>query len=654
MVSTNDLFLLFLFRFCFIDTHTLASSSDNIVRRFANESQETMSDESNESDPEEEEQNSDEENVANSDAVVSPHRADRLDPGPTMGSPALPTGRVQMDNPRPAGQVRGGRGFRRVSVRVRGGQGRDTGRVQGRQGLQASLRGVQGHVAAGRIRVRGQGRPARRGVQGHVAGRGRGQGQPARRGVQGRVPGRGRGRQAGVRPVAPNLPNITWTKTERHTPNVHPFNEAPGLKPAIVQTLPADRNQHRPTHYAGLYLTDQILNGIVVETNRYATQLIAEKEQNGTLKDKSRLQNWKPVTLDELKKFLALVLLTGLVRKRSYAEYWSTDILLNTPVFGYVMPRDRFQVIKRCLHFNDNLQDGYDPNAANRDRLHKLRPIIDGFNERCRDVYTPDRYITIDESLILWRGRLLFRQSIRSKRARVGVKLYPLCTHDGITLAFRVYSAEDIPFQDDTWQYNFSKTEQLTLNLVEPYLDLGYHLYTDNFYTSPHLAKYLFTRSTHLCGTVRPNRKGLPTLELANEDLQKGEMVHYESDDRNMMVVKYREASDRASGQPKVVHMLSTIHDTSKKNTGRQTRGDNTPIIKPSCVFDYNKFMGGVDLTDQALGLGSLCPMRKTLKWYQKIFIRLLLQMILNAHKVYKKHLNAAASKHTLRYLSWN
>ena len=201
------------------------------------------------------------------------------------------------------------------------------------------------------------------------------------------------------------------------------------------------------------------------------------------MKRKSRLHQWKPVTLAELKQYLGLVLLTGLVRKRRYEDYWSTDFLVYTPIFSAIMTRDRFMIIKRCLHFNDNLQAGYDPTAPNRDRLHKLRPVIDSLNERCRLVFNPERPLTIDESLILWRGRLLFRQSIRSKRARVGVKMYPICTHDGITLGFRIYSAEDIPFEDDGHAFPFSKTEQITLNLMEPYLDAGYHLYTDNFYT---------------------------------------------------------------------------------------------------------------------------------------------------------------------------
>lgn len=38
----------------------------------------------------------------------------------------------------------------------------------------------------------------------------------------------------------------------------------------------------------------------------------------------------------------------------------------------------------------------------------------------------------------------------------------------------------------------------------------GFHLFTDNFYTKPILAEYLFERRALLTGTIRHNSKGLP------------------------------------------------------------------------------------------------------------------------------------------------
>lgn len=42
------------------------------------------------------------------------------------------------------------------------------------------------------------------------------------------------------------------------------------------------------------------------------------------------------------------------------------------------------------------------------------------------------------------------------------------------------------------------------------YLNKGYHLFTDNFFTSIHLAKAFLEKNTYLTGTVRRNRKYIP------------------------------------------------------------------------------------------------------------------------------------------------
>ena len=54
--------------------------------------------------------------------------------------------------------------------------------------------------------------------------------------------------------------------------------------------------------------------------------------------------------------------------------------------------------------------------------------------------------------------------------------------------------------------------------------------------------------------------------------------------------------------------------------------------LKPDAIFDYNIAKGGVDLSDQ---LASYYTLRKTVKWYRKFFIELLL--IVNAWYIHQK-----------------
>ena len=144
-----------------------------------------------------------------------------------------------------------------------------------------------------------------------------------------------------------------------------------------------------------MYLTDEIFEVMVNETNRYANQFI---ELNPDKENNSYVGMWKEITLVEMKCFIGLVLLMGIIHKPS--------------VFSKIMSRNRFQLILKFLHFNDNEDPNYDPEDENRDRLHKVRPLIESLRNRCAEVYSPGQNLSVDESLVLFKGRLKFKQYI--------------------------------------------------------------------------------------------------------------------------------------------------------------------------------------------------------------------------------------------------
>ena len=75
----------------------------------------------------------------------------------------------------------------------------------------------------------------------------------------------------------------------------------------------------------------------------------------------------------------------------------------------------------------------------------KIRDIMNMLKEKFNTVYYPPEHITVDESLVLFKGRLLFKQYIKSKRSRFGIKFYELSTADGILLDFILYQGNIEP-----------------------------------------------------------------------------------------------------------------------------------------------------------------------------------------------------------------
>lgn len=94
-----------------------------------------------------------------------------------------------------------------------------------------------------------------------------------------------------------------------------------------------------------LYFTDAVIDQIWREANGYAHQYIEANRNN--LRPQSIIHEWKPTNRDEIKAFLGLCIIMGIIYKPRIWMYWSTDSVYNTPIFNQVMTRKRFQF----LHF---------------------------------------------------------------------------------------------------------------------------------------------------------------------------------------------------------------------------------------------------------------------------------------------------------------
>ena len=205
-----------------------------------------------------------------------------------------------------------------------------------------------------------------------------------------------------------------------------------------------------------------------------------------------------------------------------------------------------------------------------------------------------------------------------------------MCTSNDILLDFIVYHGNIAP-QLIEIEEGALITERIPATPMERYFGKGHNLYIDNFYTSLRLAKYLIENGINVTGTIRENRKQFPP-ELKKTGLQKGEASFYQHD--TIVIVRYRAKRDSSRGHPKVVYVLSTSHRAAMKNTNRVDTEGNV-IQKTTSIIDYNHNMGGVDPVHQQLD--SLDVLRKSCKWYKKLFLRLVMQCALASHKLYKQ-----------------
>ena len=81
--------------------------------------------------------------------------------------------------------------------------------------------------------------------------------------------------------------------------------------------------------------------------------------------------------------------------------------MLKTQFFNDMMPISRFHSILDFFHFNGNSQ--YNVNDPNRNRIFKIRPVVEDLTRKFKSVYTLTQHVLNDVEVLLWKGRLGFK-----------------------------------------------------------------------------------------------------------------------------------------------------------------------------------------------------------------------------------------------------
>ncbi|XP_047365376.1 piggyBac transposable element-derived protein 4-like [Vespa velutina] len=268
-------------------------------------------------------------------------------------------------------------------------------------------------------------------------------------------------------------------------------------------------------------------------------------------------------------------------------DYWSTNPLLETRIFGKTMSRNRFRQILSFLNFSDNSKI-----PANADRLFKVQGIINYFTKKFQENFNLGQNITIDEGMIPWRGRLNFEVYNPSKITKYDILVRMLCDSvTGYISRYKIYSGIKKLLKD------------IVIKLLKNVTGKWHHLYMDNYYNSVELAEDLLMKKIHVCGTLRKNR-GL-RAKLKNCKLNTFETKYQR---RGAVLVQVWKAT-----KMKIIRTISTIHNGGLVDTAKKCRKTNSTIKKLASILDYNKYMKGVDRVDQFLSYYSIY--RKNIKW---------------------------------------
>ncbi|KAA8577589.1 hypothetical protein FQN60_007147, partial [Etheostoma spectabile] len=242
--------------------------------------------------------------------------------------------------------------------------------------------------------------------------------------------------------------------------------------------------------------------------------------------------------------------------------------------------------------------------------------------------YHPNQCIAIDERMVASKARSGLCQYMKNKPVKWGYKLFmPVDSTNGYTWDFFVYEGKGSPVIKGLSYDTVMKLVNIWV------LGTGYKLFVDNFYTSPELFRDLLKKKIWACGTIGQQQIDFPRDRLGGLERKaprgsigwicKGPVVF----------IQWRDTRD--------VLLCSTIHPAhGNDKVQRRIKGADgqwalQDVSIPPAIKDYNKNIGGVDISDALIGYYSI--LHKTKKRYCSFLFHFIDIVFVNAFILFKE-----------------
>lgn len=369
--------------------------------------------------------------------------------------------------------------------------------------------------------------------------------------------------------------------------------------PSNLLSTPSYLTESEPLPLFQLFLSPRLMQQIAASSTAYAHFKGAS--------------TWS-VDAAELYRLVAVHIIMGVHRLPRSSMYWQAE--WGSRSVATAMSRNRYRELIRYFYISD-------PTTAyvSTSPVSKLSSLINHLQASFQLYSIPSRNLTIDESIVPFKGRSRLKQYIPSKPHKYGYKVWCLAS-SGYVHKFEVYEGKEERKSEE------GALHDLVIRLIQPFRFKHHILYLDSHFTSPRLFDSLNAVGVLACGTVRPKRREFPrSLITAASSLTRGNSIHQQ---RGQLVAT-------AYQDRKTVYFLSTYHPanrfTAVKRVGKD--GVETSVNLPTVVYDYNQGRCGVDLVDQMQGYYSLG--RRSRKWWPRLAWWLIDICIINAYSLYTR-----------------
>jgi hypothetical protein len=326
---------------------------------------------------------------------------------------------------------------------------------------------------------------------------------------------------------------MTWSRNHAsYEPEPGPF-----IKEAIGLTGQYDAVPSYMQLFEKIWTTNMLRN-ICIETNRYAGSL----DEHGVPMGR---EGWYPVTVRELKVFMACALYMGMKKLPNKKAYWAkSEKVFYCHIIAGLFTRKRYMALTRCLHITNPCTYVEDRTSPDFNKMHQTRWLINDIREACTREWKLGQHVTIDETMVKYKGTYCpARQYMPKKPIKWGIKVWCIadstsrfvwdfdiyCGKNQATLEGRASSREEQ-----------SLAHRVVMDLTGGLEHKNHVVVMDNFFTSVGLFRDLERRGIYATGTMRSNRIGLhPDMRKIKEFKRRnhGDLEWFMHDSRRMCSV---------------------------------------------------------------------------------------------------------------------
>ena len=178
----------------------------------------------------------------------------------------------------------------------------------------------------------------------------------------------------------------------------------------------------------------------------------------------------------KIEQFIGILLYTGIFPYWLYCTYWSNFSRFS--LTADIMSRNRFQILFRYIHFNNNTQTK-PHDHPNYDILFKVSLLLKQLRDAMAHIKPEERH-SVDEQIIPFKGQSELKQYIKNKSHCWGFKVFARARISRLIYDFQVYTGKAMKLPGD-----LNVSANIVLRLVEKLPnDKNSKLYFDNWFSS--------------------------------------------------------------------------------------------------------------------------------------------------------------------------